>query len=340
MKDNNIVDLIKSKHILYLNHDLIQSLGVFDFSSNTKLIEEAYRAHWNGDARLCNSDYLTYQGRSNYDRIITLLGYLGGKTNVSGLKQICSSTLNASLGLPRASGLIILNDLTTQRPFCILEASLISAARTTAVTALSIEYLSPSNIQKIAIIGCGFMAKTHLQMWNQLYSEKQKKIYIFDTKQSAMKDIVKFGENLQLELILMESAEEAIRDADLIIPITTEEKPYINADWIKRGSLYSAVSLLDPMLNVFLNSDYIIVDDEELCKHEGRPLQILDKQGQLKNKTLYSLGQIICNNIEIRKTETEKVIFNPMGTVITDLVIAKYIFDKAIEEKVGLQLPL
>lgn len=47
--------------------------------------------------RIPKTEYLTYDGRSSYDRIIVLLGSIGGDWPLSGIKLICSSTGNRKM---------------------------------------------------------------------------------------------------------------------------------------------------------------------------------------------------------------------------------------------------
>lgn len=126
----------------------------------------------------------------------------------------------------------------------------------------------------------------------------------------------------------------------MIIPMTTAEEPYIKADWIKSGSLYSAVSLLDPELEVLMQSDLIIVDDERLCKHEGRPLQRLEAQGRLDEKRIVEIGSWLRDPSLAQRKVEQRVFFNPMGTIITDLAVASLVIEIAFERGVGTHLPV
>jgi ornithine cyclodeaminase len=176
-------------------------------------------------------------------------------------------------------------------------------------------------------------------MWKQLFANTRASINIYDTDREKTNRLREFGESLGLNVIPAESAMTAIRDANLIIPVTTAEEPYIKSDWIGEGSLYCGVSLLDPQLDVFLRSDYIVVDDEESCKREGRPLQMLQEMRQLQNLKLYSMGEMLSGTVQLPNRGNEKVLFNPMGTIITDLVIAQSLFSRALEQGLGLILP-
>ena len=325
-------ELIEKGLIARLSFQSVLRNGVFDFARLIPVIAEVYRTHADGDFRMPKSDYLKYDGRPSYDRIITLLGYLGGAFQVSGVKEICSSTQNHKRGFPRASGLIILNDPDTQRPFAILEASQISSARTAAVTGLAISSFSPAEVGKVGWLGCGYLAQTHADMWSQQFRDRCDQIHFYDPNPEFRS---RFGSILAekgLQGVECESPEMVVRDSDIVIPMTTSEVPYIEASWVKEASLYSAVSLLDPHLAVLRQSDSIVVDDLDICKAEGRPLQLMEEAGDLEEKRVLSMGEVLSNDLKVRTGEGKgRIFFNPMGTVLTDLGVALAILENAFQ---------
>ena len=335
-----LTELVNARSILYLSETQVIELGVFDFPELRVQIEEVYRLLWQKQVKMPKTDYLTYDGRSSYDRIIVLLGSIGGTAALSGIKLICSSTTNRKLGLPRASGLVVLNDVVTQRPYCIMEAAQISAARTAAVTAVALSRLLPKKVQKVAFVGCGFLAKIHVLMWSQLYREREAELYFYDLEPDATEQLADYAKTLGLKAMVGSSARGVIEDADVVLPATTATSPYIEASWIKADSLYSAVSLLDPKLDVFRQSDHVVVDDLETCKNEGRPLQQLDRNGDTEHMSILSMGEVIALDKNLRVSGKERILFNPMGTVITDLAVAGMIFNRASSRNIGTALPV
>jgi ornithine cyclodeaminase len=336
----SIGSLIDSGELLYLTGRDVETLGVFDFAANRASVTEAYRAHWAGDIRMPSSEYLKYEGRPGYDRAINLLGYLGGSTQVSGSKLICSAVGNRARGLPRASGLITLIDYETQRPFCLLEASRISAARTAAVTSVALACLARAPIPVAAMLGCGYQAGIHLRVMAALPDCRPELIRVFDIDPAAARRLAAEAGSMGLAAEAAGTAEQAIRDADLVVPLTTAEVPYIEAGWLKRPSLYAAVSLLDATLGVFEQADVVVVDDEEACKHEGRPLEQLERQGKYGKLNVTTIGQIVSRGFRPPAGRNLRIVFNPMGTVITDIAVSVRLFERAMAEGIGSRLPL
>lgn len=322
--------LVDERRLAYLSAAAVMRSGVDCFGPLIAAVEQAYMAHARGDVLLPKSDYLRYPEHPSYDRIIPLLGYLGHPFAVSGLKQICSGTGNVALGFPRASGLIILNDPATNRPFGLLEASLISAARTAAVSGLALREFSGPAMGVVAIVGCGQLGLTHIQMIIQEHGADRFEFLIHDVMAERAAAAVDLARALGAAAQATATARAAIEAADIIIPATTAEQAHIKAEWLRADHLYCAVSLLDAELDVFRRADHIVVDDLKQCLHENRPLDQLDRLGELREGQAIEIGTLIGRDRTWGQGQG-RLVFNPMGTVITDLAVAKTLFDRAAE---------
>ena len=92
---------------------------------------------------------------------------------------------------------------------------------------------------------------------------------------------------------------------------------------------------------MFLNSDKIVVDDLSLSASEGRPLNRLISSGLLPECRIHAeLGDIISGKKNGRENEEEKILFNPMGLAIEDLIVANEIYKRAKFASVGMKFSL
>jgi len=324
---------------LYCSRSDVERGPITDLGGLVAAVQKAYVSHSNRDAVLPKSEYLKFPGRSPYDRIIPLLGCIGGETNLAGLKVICSSTQNAIRGLPRASGLILLHDIATARCYAIIEASLISATRTAVVTTIALKYLSPKRVNVLAVIGAGALAHAHLVLLDQFYGSNKPKLAVFDIDRTAAEKFAQKGREKGFETEVTESGELAVRAADVVIPMTTASYPWIEGSWLKRDSLYCAVSLLDAHLSVFEQASAIVVDDFHHCAQEGRPIQRLFEVGRLKESDVIEVGQILSGRRD-PPSPSGRFVFNPMGTIITDLAVANLIFEHSLAHGLGTLLDI
>ena len=75
--------------------------------------------------------------------------YIGGDVNIAGIKWAAESKKNATIpGIPYGIDISILSDPETVLPFCILDGTLITAMRTSAVGGVLAKYAAPSNTRR------------------------------------------------------------------------------------------------------------------------------------------------------------------------------------------------
>src|SRR5947207_10583814 len=161
--------------------------------------------------------------------------------------------------------------------FCIMEGAYISSLRTASVSLLAAEKLRGPDVECVAVIGAGIQAQAHLRLLLQRcgqYYTALRRIVVYDISPER---ITLLQELLQthlqehsVEFVTARSAEEAVRQGQLIIPVTTTTEGYICYDWLQLGAILIHVSLDDVLPEVVFHADCVIVDDWSLVKHDSR----------------------------------------------------------------------
>jgi len=335
-----------SKHsIRYLSKNDIKILGGASSQLYVNAVSRALQLHAKGDFVQPLKPYLRANGKDGHiaDRIIAMPAYLGDDLPISGLKWIGSKHDNPmKRDMERASGIIILNDSETNYPIAIMEASLISAMRTAAVTVIGTRYLARENFSQITCLGCGLIAK--MQLISMLEQFKQiRKIHLFDLNQESAKLLAKKIQSQfeGVEISIAQSAEEAVRQGEVIITATVTDQPYIPFEWIQKGAFISNISIMDVQKDVFLNADKVVVDDWDQANREKKIINQLVLEGEFSYEDLHAeLGEILLGKKSGRESEDEIIILNPMGMAIEDISSAHEIYRKAITEQIGTSLSL
>jgi alanine dehydrogenase len=88
-----------------------------------------------------------------------------GTADLLGMKWVVGFPTNAAAGLSAIHGTVLLNDATTGVPRAILDATVITAQRTAAVTGVAIQAFAPGHAgsrPRIALVGAGVQAHSHL----------------------------------------------------------------------------------------------------------------------------------------------------------------------------------
>ncbi|HZO73953.1 MAG TPA: ornithine cyclodeaminase family protein [Ktedonobacteraceae bacterium] len=340
--------------ILYLCRSEVEKICQ-DIDS-VAVIRNVFEMHHTNQTVLPDEAYLPWVNQKNESvRNLSMPAYVGGSLGMAGTKIINGNIHNPERGLPRASGVTLLYDNVSARVMCIMEGAYISSLRTASVSALSIDILKGPDVSCAAVIGAGALAAAHIQLLAKRVPQLQL-IKIFDLDKARIQALQsELAATLQMhnvELQAASTAEEAIRSAQIIIPVTTTTEGYIPFSWLQPGSLLVNVSLDDPLPDVVFQANSVIVDDWNLVKNDPRRLigrmyrkgQIIgpDEPGEPvsgeRRKIDAQLGDIVSGAKVGRRQDSDIVLVNPFGLAIEDIALATMVYRKGRELGIGTSL--
>lgn len=342
--------------ILYLSRKDVEI--AYSRIDSVAIIRDVFRQHASGQVILPDEAYLSWTNEHNeLVRSLNMPGYIGGSQNAVGTKIINGNIANPVRGLPRASGLTLLFDDTSARVKCIMEGAYLSSMRTASVTLLSVDLFQGREIQRAAIIGAGILAQAHIEMLVKRLPYLRQ-ISIFDIERKRIATLKAnlasvLGEH-RVELHEAATAEEAIKLAQLIIPVTTTTTGYIQFNWLQRGSILVNISLDDPLPEVIFKADRVIVDDWNLVKNDSRRLigrmyragQIIGpgesseshENGQQRRCIDAQLGEVVIGTSAGRTHPDDIILVNPFGLAIEDVALAAHVYQVALSLHMGVWL--
>src|SRR5256885_3881602 len=134
---------------------------------------------------------------------------------------------------PTHQAVIVAFDPATGTPLALLDGEAITAARTAAGSALSIELLARKDAAVLTVIGTGVQARAHLAA--------VPRVRRFGEVRIVARDLVKaeaLARDLPRELRARgyASYEEAIRGADVVCACTHSPEPVVRRAWLKEGA--------------------------------------------------------------------------------------------------------
>jgi ornithine cyclodeaminase len=326
--------------LLYLSaRDVAQALANVDV---TEPVAAALGAHARGQTILPTEAHLAWERGGEAARSLSMPGLLG---TCPGVKIINANPANLGRGLPRASGLIVLLDIDTAEPTCVLEAARISCLRTAAVSAIAVAALGAHPIQRLALLGAGALARCHIELLaGRLPKLAEIRVYDRDSaRAAALAADVPDG-----RIVTCASPERAIRGAQLVIPLTTTHRGYIPHHWLDPGALLVNVSLDDPLPDLVLKADKVFVDDWHLvARDDRRLLGRMVRAGQLRGpgdppnaarSIDGELGKLLIGGLAARTRSDEIILLNPFGLAIEDLALAQRVHQHALDHGLGTTL--
>lgn len=359
---------------LYLSEPDMIKAGVLDMKACVEVMEEVFKLMGEGDCLMGGpsgnahgiklwfpeESIGTNMPTAGTDRrFMAMIAYVGGKYNVCGEKWYGSNISNRVKGLPRSILSIMLNDPDTGAPLAHCSGNLVSAMRTGAVPGVAVKYLQHEDSSTVGIVGAGVMNKAALQsIVNNIKSKKLVKIYN-RTKSKAENLRDEFKATLDIEIQVVDTLEEAIRESDIIsIATAGGENVKIEDAWLKKGALINLVSAANISENIYKNSK-LVVDNwtmhkdwmEEALKHKDG-IESLSKSLPSKDllkyvlkqdvsaKNILNLGDIINNKSDGRSCNNENIIFITGGIPAEDIAWAYTIYKNAKNMGIGQNLLL
>jgi ornithine cyclodeaminase len=329
---------------LYLDQNAVLDAGVLNMDLAMEVVGEAFALHAMAKCRqphkvvLRDGDDVDCE---QYGRVNGLFAMIGSPARALGMKWIASFPQNRERGLPRASALIILNSPETGFPIAVMDGTLISAMRTGAVTALGVQHLASAATRKVGLIGAGVQART--QILGLISALALEEIAVYNRTRSHAEALAEeTQERWGAPVTVVDSIEEACRDADIVLTVTTALEPLIGARHIKPGALTIQLSGHECEFDVVRQCSKIVTDDWDVLKHRGiiTPA-VMFSQGLLRDSDIYAnLGDLIVGRTPGRESDSERIHFAHMGMGIADIALANSVYQRARQSEAGTTLTL
>ena len=230
-----------------------------------------------------------------------------------GIKLVTFYPPNAKLGIPTHMATIFLADPETGAPLAVMDGTLITEMRTAAVSAAATELLASPDAKILAILGSGVQARSHNEALRLVRRFEEIRVWS-PTKAHAER----FAEEIGAAAM---SAEDAVRNADVVVTATNSKMSILRGTWLKPGCHVNAVGACRP--------DWRELDDDAM-----RNVVFVDsREGAMKEsgdiilsgaKVYAELGEALAGKVPPRANET--TIFKSLGMAVEDIAAALLVY--------------
>ncbi len=255
-----------------------------------------------------------------------------------GLKWVSGYPENRAHGLPYIMGLIVLNDPETGRPLCIMDAREITGFRTAAISGVAMSRLAPVDVAKVAIIGTGVQARTHVPVLTHLFPPFDLIVCdVYPEVAEAFAALVQ-GDAGVRTVRIVDTIPEAIASADLIVTAGTTYAHFqnqIRPELMKPDVVIVAVdwSTLVPGATVQVADLFVVDDVSQYIYHKGFGVDFLGYPDEAR-----ALGDFIVGGLNRETRPSGLTIAMPLGVAMADILFAHEVLAKAAELGVGQEL--
>lgn len=263
-----------------------------------------------------------------------------------GLKWVGGFAKNPQHGLPNVSGIQNCNDVDTGIPLAVMDCAYLTGLRTAAVSTVIARRCALPQSAVLGLCGCGFQGGMHLRfLLHALPGIRCARL--FDVRPgaaAALAERLRATTAFQGEIQICTTAEDCLRDADVIATCTNGDEQLIQKEWFKAGAFgvgieggcaYTAVALHQ--------ADKFIVDDIPLAEYFQK-ISIGRKNDRGEDNPefpggippVYStIGDIVAGQKTARDSDAERIIAIPIGMAICDIALGHLTYNRALEKGVG-----
>ncbi|MCL6701631.1 NAD(P)-binding domain-containing protein [Pseudomonas sp. T1.Ur] len=315
---------------LFLSDADVASLA--DWSTAVAALAEAY-AHPTSDAMVPPRSMA--RGDGLWLRSLTAVPPTSG--------QMGCKLIAASMRARCASYLIALFNQQTMALSALIDGNRVTGLRTAATAALAVDLLAPKRALRVGVIGAGFEARGALDCLKSVRDVSHVRVF---SPTPASRE--RFAESFRpgLDIQAMSSAQEAVRDADVVICAarSRDESPVLQGAWLCPGAtVVSLGSTLPEQREVdpatMERAACIVADMPQEVLHDTGDAIAAISAGVYVADKLVALSDLVAGRVTPRQQASDIVLYKSVGSALQDVVIAQALYERARQQGLGIELP-
>jgi ornithine cyclodeaminase/alanine dehydrogenase-like protein (mu-crystallin family) len=141
----------------------------------------------------------------------------------------------------------------------------------------------------------------------------------------------------------VDTVDEALRDADVVVTATSAPEPVVRRDWLKAGVHINAVGACFPHTRELdaetVAASEFFVDRRESAENEAGDYLLALRDGAVGNDHIRAeLGEVLVGAKPGRSSPKQITVFESLGIAVEDLYAAEYVVRRARETGRGTEL--
>lgn len=255
-----------------------------------------------------------------------------GERACFGAKLVSVFPENFALGRQSHQGVVVLFDGESGAPICVAHAGEITAIRTAAASAAASDALARPEAHRLALLGYGEQARTHLRAISQVRALSEVRVWGRDFGRAQA-----FGAEMSAETGLavraLAGGRAAVEGADIICTLTSSKTPVLHGDWVSAGAHVNLVgsSYAGP---VEVDHDLVlrarlIADSREGVLAQGAEVLAAKAAGLIDDgHVVGEIGQVFDGALEGRQSSDQITAYKSLGHIVQDLASAQALMER------------
>lgn len=262
-----------------------------------------------------------------------------------GVKLVSLFPENPSRGLSSHRGAYVLFEAETGAGVAMMDASLLTAIRTAAASAVATRALAREDATALTIIGYGEQARHHLEAIRAVRSIREVRVAGRDATRAAAFCKAAAARFPDLAFRSGSDVRGAVAAVDIVCTVTASPTPILEYGWLPQGCHVNVVGSSIPSMrevdDAFVLNACVWVD--YLASTLAQAGEIVDliaagrfSKGDLKGE----IGQVLDGTVPGRSSGREITAYRSLGVAAQDLAAAQHVAGAAARRGIGQRVEL
>ena len=214
--------------------------------------------------------------------------------------------------------LFALYDARTATPLALMEANHLGQIRTGAASGYATDLMANPEAAVLGVIGSGFQARTQIDAIRQVRTIKT--IRVWSRNADKRRQLA-----VECSQTAVDTAEEAIRGADIVVTATNSQEPVVEDAWIAPGTHINAMgsnvaNRRELPAELVRRADVVAVDSLEQARIEAGDLLLADSWANVVEL------QSVPKHYDAKRL----TIFKSLGLGVEDVAAGAFVYERAL----------
>lgn len=257
-----------------------------------------------------------------------------------GVKLVSLFPGNPAKGLSSHRGAIVLFEAETGAAVAMMDASLLTAVRTAAASAVATRALAPEGAETLALIGYGEQAEHHLDAMLAVRPIRQVAVAGRSAEKAAAFAEAAAKHHPGVQFTSGGDLRAAVEEAEIVCTVTASPTPIIMGDWVRPGAHVNVVGSSIPSMREvddrMVQRGAIWVDYLPSTLAQAGEIVDMIAAGSFRAEDLKGeIGALLSGGITGRESADQITIYRSLGIAAQDLAAAHHVLERAKAEGRG-----
>lgn len=261
-----------------------------------------------------------------------------------GIKVVSDFYENDEERIPRMSASMTLMNGETGAPHTFMEAGYLTDLRTGAGTGLAAKYLARQDSRKLAVIGAGRVAMYQIHAITSALGIERVEVST-RTRSRGERLVDALRDELETEIVLVDSPSQALAGADVVVAATTANSPVVPGELVEPGTFVVSAGAALPTsreldTETVRKAEGWYIDSRADCLDDAGDYLMPADEGVLDLEDVLDLGAVVAGASPARESESAILTYKSIGVPIQDLITGQEIAARARSEGIGVEMEM